>query len=176
MDKTILVVSGDTGQAFYEHGFASHANTPFEEIMKTPVIFYAPNIVHGIDLRPSQHIDIPPSIFYLLGLPTHPSFQGINLFLKSFSSSRSRYLLFQPSFIEAAIVRKNFKLIYTPHLKRQLVYDLENDPLETRNIADQHPYITHSLSERLKMWMELQINYYENKKIHSKEYPPVLLD
>ena len=41
---------------------------------------------------------------------------------------------------------------------------LENDPLETRNIADQHPYITHSLSERLKMWMELQINYYENKK------------
>ena len=31
MERTIIVVTGDTGQAFYEHGYAHHAGPIFDE-------------------------------------------------------------------------------------------------------------------------------------------------
>ena len=75
---TIIVVTGDHGQAFYEHNFSGHAGQLFDEVMRVPLIMYAPGLQARIDDRPAQHIDIPPSLLHLVGLPKHPSFQGAN--------------------------------------------------------------------------------------------------
>ena len=76
----MIVIGGDNGEAFYEHGFAAHASSLFNEVMKVPMIIRAPGLQPGLDARPAMFLDVPPSVFDLLGLPPHPGFQGISLF------------------------------------------------------------------------------------------------
>ncbi|MHC4948141.1 MAG: sulfatase, partial [Planctomycetota bacterium] len=78
-DRTLVVVTGDTGQAFYEHGFASHAGPLYDEVMHVPLVIRAPGLAATVDDRPVQHVDVPPTVLHLLGLPPHPSAQGVSL-------------------------------------------------------------------------------------------------
>ena len=91
-DNTIIVLTGDHGQAFYEHGFASHASAIFDEVMKVPSDPRSPTQTRN---RGSSriHVDIAPSIVGLLGLPAHPSFQGIDLLNTAPDPKRSAYMV-----------------------------------------------------------------------------------
>ena len=90
-NNTVFVIGGDNGEAFYEHGFAAHASWLFDEVMKVPMIIRAPGLMPGLDDRPAMFLDIPPSLFELLNLPPHPSFQGISLFELRPNPARSIY-------------------------------------------------------------------------------------
>ena len=46
-DNTLVIITGDHGQAFYEHGFASHASAIFDEVMRVPLIVRAPGLKAG---------------------------------------------------------------------------------------------------------------------------------
>ena len=89
------MLTGDHGQAFYEHGFASHASAIFDEVMKVPLVIRAPQLKPGTEDRLAQHVDIAPSIVGLLGLPAHPSFQGIDLLNTAPDPKRSAYMVAQ---------------------------------------------------------------------------------
>ena len=104
--NTLVVITGDHGQAFYEHGFASHASAIYDEVMKVPLIIRAPGLEPGVDTRLAQHVDVAPSVLGLLGLPIHPSFQGIDLFHTSPNPNRSAYMVAQtPDAYQYGIVR-----------------------------------------------------------------------
>src|SRR4029450_7465633 len=94
-DNTIIVLTGDHGQAFYEHGFASHASAIFDEVMKVPLVIRAPQVKPGTEVRLAQHVDIAPSILGLLGLPVHPSFQGIDLIHSVVDPKHLAYMVVQ---------------------------------------------------------------------------------
>src|SRR5215475_12686366 len=38
LDATLVVVAGDHGEAFQEHGWLTHTNTVYEETVRVPVI------------------------------------------------------------------------------------------------------------------------------------------
>jgi arylsulfatase A-like enzyme len=176
-NRTILVVTGDTGQAFFEHGFAAHANKLFNEVMKVPVLLSAPGLSFGVDTRLAQHVDIPPTLLELLGLPPHPSFQGISLLRRDPSPEHSVYLVAQtPLAHQYAVVRRGMKLIYDARTRRHVLFDLKNDPGETLDVAAAYPEIAQALSRRLDTWRKLQIEYYSNLQQHRTWYPPVLKD
>ena len=67
-DETLLILTGDHGEAFGEHGFTSHGREPYDELIRVPLIIKFP---HGeftgkvFDLV--QHIDIVPTILDYLG-------------------------------------------------------------------------------------------------------------
>src|SRR5262249_49930293 len=65
-DNTIIIIGGDNGEAFYEHGFAAHASSVFNEVVKVPMIFRVPGLTPGIDDRPAMFLDVPPSVLDLL--------------------------------------------------------------------------------------------------------------
>jgi len=177
LDETIVIVSGDTGQAFYEHGFAGHANMLFNEVMRVPLIVRAPGAVPGVDRRPAQHIDVPPSILHLLGLPPHPAFQGANLFEEPPPKDRSIYLLVQaPLARQYAIVRSGYKLVYDAHRNRRFLFDLKRDPGENNDVAASHPDLARRLAVRLDTWRKLQIEYHRDLGRHRRFYPPILSD
>ena len=52
--RTIIVVGGDNGEAFFEHGFAAHASALYNEVVKVPLIIYGPGLSPGVDDRPAQ--------------------------------------------------------------------------------------------------------------------------
>jgi arylsulfatase A-like enzyme len=64
--------------------------------MKVPLLVRAPGLKSGVEDRLAQHVDIAPSILGLLGLPAHPSFQGIDLFNSVPDPKHSAYMLVQP--------------------------------------------------------------------------------
>lgn len=176
-EKTLIIVTGDHGQAFYEHGFAAHGSRIYNEVMKVPLIFRAPGLEAARDHRPAQHIDVPPSILSVLGLPPHPSFQGISLFDPAAKAQGSRYMVAQtPLSYQYGIVRERWKLIYDEWKRSYLLYDLVSDPGEKQDLAKQNPEIVRDLARRLNTWRTHQVNYYSQEKLHTRQYPPIFLD
>ena len=84
-DDTMLIVLGDHGEAFYEHGVYSHGHAPFEEIIHVPLIIkfpqrkYVGKRVAGL----VELIDIFPTVVATVEEPTNESesltMQGYNL-------------------------------------------------------------------------------------------------
>jgi arylsulfatase A-like enzyme len=176
-DNTIIVLTGDHGQAFYEHGFASHASAIFDEVMKVPLVIRAPQVKPGTEDRLAQHVDIAPSIVGLLGLPGHPSFQGIDLLNTAPDPKRSAYMVAQtPLAYQYGIVRADHKLIYDERESRYSLYDLVADPGEKTDLAPAQPALVQDLAKRLQTWRTLQIEYYADKSLQAREYPPILAD
>jgi arylsulfatase A-like enzyme len=176
-ERTIVVLTGDHGQAFYEHGFAAHAGPIFNEVMKVPLVIRAPGLEPDHETRPAQQVDVTPSVLDLLGLPPHPSFQGISLFDAAPKPNRSVYMLAQtPQAFQYGIIRSGFKLIYDEWQQQYSLYDLTADPEERNDLAAYKPELVKELSQRLQTWRKLQIDYYTDERLQAREYPPVLAD
>ena len=174
-DNTVFVIGGDNGEAFYEHGFAAHASTLINEVVKVPMIIRAPGLEPGLDPRPAMFLDVPPSVLQLLGLPPHPGFQGISLFEAQPDPDRSIYTIVQtPAAFQSAIVRSGFKLLFSEWDGRYYLWDQVNDPAEKRNLASSRPDLVQDLDRRLKLWRQEQLAYYADVPRQSREYPPVV--
>ena len=173
-DDTLIVVGGDNGEAFYEHGFTSHASYLFNEVMKVPMIVRAPGLEAGRDDRPAMFLDVPPSIFQLLGLPIHPSFQGISLFEPQVDPDRSIYMVVQtPLAFQSGIVRSGYKLLFRLVDRKYELYNLRQDPGELKNLVSSEIDLARDLTRRLRIWVEEQTRYYGDLPRQAREYPPI---
>ncbi len=173
-DRTVLVISGDTGQAFFEHGFAAHANKLYNEVMRVPLIIHAPQLTSQKDDRLAQHVDVPPTVLALLNLPEHPSFQGHSL-LDTPNIHDPVFLVAQsPLANQVAMVRGNFKLIFDVPTSRFHLYDLATDPEERQDVVQQQPEIAREMAVVLRRWCQLQLEYYADPVTQRDQFPPVL--
>lgn len=176
-DRTVVVVSGDHGEAFYEHGSAAHANGVHEEVIRVPLVIRAPGLEPGRDARPAHLLDVAPGVFHLLGLPAHPGFQGENPFAASPRADRARYVISDtPWKTQIGVIRSGFKLVRDGDTGGSVLYDLARDPGETADASGAHPEIARDLKARLSGWRRAQLEYYDNPVRQSREYPPVFRD
>jgi arylsulfatase A-like enzyme len=176
-NNTVVIITGDNGQAFYEHGFAAHASKLYDEAVNVPLIIFDPDRNSRLDNQPSQHIDIPPTVFSLLGLPPHPSFQGRDLSISGNVEDHALYLVAQsPLAHEYAIVQSGYKLMYDARNKISILYDLREDPAEKFDQSMAVPEVKTRLKKRLDSWRRMQLDYYQKATLHKRWYPPVLLD
>jgi arylsulfatase A-like enzyme len=176
-EDTVIVIGGDNGEAFYEHGFAAHASWLFDEVVKVPMLIRAPGLPPGPDDRPAMFLDIAPSILDLLGLPPHPGFQGTSLLRFAPDPERSIYMIVQtPSAYESAIVRSGFKLHFPEQEGVYILNDLARDPGETIDFAASRPDLVADLAARLKRWRDEQLAYYDDPSRLAREYAPVIPD
>jgi arylsulfatase A-like enzyme len=174
-ERTLVVVTGDHGEAFYEHGSAAHANGVYQEVVHVPLLLRAPGLRADRDGRPAQLIDVAPGVFHLLGLPIHPSFQGEDPFAPDPRADRIRYLISDtPWKTQIGILRSGFKLIRDGDTGGSVLYDLARDPGERIDASAAHPEIVRELKAWLAAWRRAQLEYYDNPLRHGREYPPVL--
>jgi arylsulfatase A-like enzyme len=172
MEKTIIVVSGDTGQAFYEHDVACHATKVYEEVIRVPLVLYAPKIQPGLDNRFVQHIDVPPTVLSLLNIPPHPIFQGKNI-LKDDLTHRNIFITAQAGIIQQdAIIREGMKLVVDYTSQSSFLFDLTKDPKEKYNLNVKNQDIYQDLLARLVDFRKKQLTYYQNSKYFLYHNPP----
>ena len=172
-DDTCVVVTGDTGQAFYEHGFAAHASQLFNEVMRVPLILRIPGEAPATSSRPAQHIDVPPTLLHALRLPPHPSFQGLDLLRPDFPKSRLRFLVAQsPLAHQYGVIKDQYKLVYDMDHNSAFLFDLEKDPGETINIFSEHPELFDEMISYIKCWANNQVKYYATPSMYNRSYPP----
>lgn len=82
LENTIVIVLGDHGEEFMEHGFWGHNSTFVDEQVRTPLVVYVPNTKAAKVDKLTSHADIIPTIMPLLGVtnPKGDYSTGINLF------------------------------------------------------------------------------------------------
>jgi arylsulfatase A-like enzyme len=176
-DRTVIVIGGDNGEAFFEHGFAAHASWVFDELVHVPMIVRTPGLTPGQDDRPAMFLDVPPTVLDLLGLPPHPAFQGISLLQAGVNPLRPLFTLVQtPSARATAIIRGGLKLHFIEREGTYALFDLASDPGETLDIAAERADLLEPLSVRLHQWRHEQLAYYRDAARQQREYPPVFED
>jgi arylsulfatase A-like enzyme len=143
-DSTVVVVLGDHGEEFQEHGFLKHGVHLYDELLHVPVVIAGPGITAGRLAGQVQGVDLFPTIAALLGIPAPPGLPGQNLLAgheprPAFSSTR--YGMPTPGRVtELLSVRAGgWKLIEAPSFGRTELYDLSTDPGEHQNVADRAP-------------------------------------
>jgi arylsulfatase A-like enzyme len=79
LDNTVLVVTSDHGEEFWEHGRIGHKGTLYREVLMVPLV------VSGPDVRPARVdaqvglVDLAPTLLDLLGLPIPEDVEGSSL-------------------------------------------------------------------------------------------------
>ena len=74
-DDSLLVVLGDHGEAFYEHGTLFHGNEPYEEVLRVPLVVKPPAGAEADTGRVDDVIslvDLYPTILDLLNVKDRP--------------------------------------------------------------------------------------------------------
>jgi arylsulfatase A-like enzyme len=133
LQRTILVITGDHGEAFGQHrGNYTHSRHSYNENFETPLILYQPQLFRpGVSYRYTSHVDILPTLLDAMGIPYNPRlFQGESLFL---SPPKRRYIfLFGNENTISSIGRDHIKVQYSLKHQRCWAYDLKHDPAEKK--------------------------------------------
>ncbi len=80
-DNSLIILTADHGDAFMEHGFIAHNTTPYEELIRVPLIikfpdsFYAGKVVK----RQVSLIDVMPTILDFLNVKIDDQLEGFSL-------------------------------------------------------------------------------------------------
>lgn len=159
LDKSIIILSSDHGDAFGEHGTLGHGGKFRAQLYDE--FIHVPLIIHGLKEKgividkQVQLLDLAPTICELLKIPIPPSFFGESLFSPSSRGliAKSRwYLGFRTDDYKLIINKSEFD---QPGL-----YDLKKDPEEKNNIYNKNK----KLRDKLESEMIALLERYKKKK------------
>jgi N-acetylglucosamine-6-sulfatase len=152
LDETFILFTSDNGFFYGEHGLSIERRLPYEESIRTPLIVRYPAVVeagsHIDDLVVS--VDIAPTVLDVAGVPIGDHIQGRSLVPllqgKATDWRRSVFIEFFtyenpfPWLLDMdyrAIRTDRYKYIHwMQHPDENELYDLVEDPYETRNLID----------------------------------------
>jgi arylsulfatase A-like enzyme len=157
LESTLIVLIGEHGEAFGQHGNAFHRYL-FEEEVRVPFLLINPRLFHGeVDSVAGGTIDVAPTVLDLLGQPLPAEWQGRSLFA---AGRTGRVYLFGPYSGLFGLREGSRKLIYDAIADRSSLYDLAADPLEAVDIAPADPAVVEQGKQRLAAWVQYQRRFY----------------
>lgn len=139
-----FLASADHGEEFFDHRYAHHGHQLYDESIRVPLVIDSPGLMHRTITEPVSGVDIGPTVLDLLGLPLPDGVDGISLLRLGTAPDLGRIIL---SHIDdrRAILRGPLKLIWNKKTDIVELYNLDVDPKEKLNLADENPEICHQL-------------------------------
>jgi arylsulfatase A-like enzyme len=180
-EGTLVVLTSDHGTEFHDHGRFFHGHSIYGELINIPLVIRWPGRVasgRAID-EFVQSLDIMPTVLQLSGLRPPDGVQGQSLapFLGTASPTGGGWqgwtprpaiaerVPFAPNpspderRVSHAIIEGTWKLIHNstaePGLEEFELFDYFKDPLDTRNVAAEHPEVVARLSKALNGWKQM---------------------
>ncbi len=162
-DDALIVVTADHGEEFNEHGYLRHGHTLYEAAIRIPLILKLPGSRHqGLRVgEPVGNIDIAPTLLSYAGIPSPESFQGLSwqpFIEEGLLPERQRLYAEQLSSRDVlyAARGKRFKYIYRllPE-PEELLFDLEQDPGEQKNLLPSESMVTRELKQDLLGYLQM---------------------
>ncbi len=156
-ENTIVILASDNGLAIGSHGLMGKQNL-YEHSAKVPLIFAGPGIPHGQSDALVYLMDIFPTICDLVGTPVPAGLDGKSLApVLQGKTPRVRDTLFMSyREVQRAVRDDHYKLIRYPRINRTQLFDLQQDPAELHNLADE-PGQAHRVSRmmtQLRNWQD----------------------
>jgi arylsulfatase A-like enzyme len=146
LDRTLVVISADHGQAFGEGGWLFHMNSPDEALLRVPMIVRFPGRAHvGRGRGWASTVDILPSAFEAAGVPVPAAAQGQS-FQSLFAAERVtpvwslsdglpvRHLdgIVAPPTLRSEVAQRKWLVAYQG--ARKWVYDLNTKAFDERTV------------------------------------------
>jgi arylsulfatase A-like enzyme len=148
-DNTIIILTADHGEAFWEHGVDTHGSTVYDEVLKVPLIISWPATIAGAKSVASQVrlIDLFPTVLEMARASDACRGEGVSLLplMEGRQVEAGEKLL--PAHIAYAdngmvkpprvkcLRTRDYKVIVNRETSEVEIYDLKKDPGETRNLA-----------------------------------------
>jgi len=195
IDRTLVVIVSDHGEAFFEHGIEGHARNLYKEVLTTPWIIIPPvTLDRGVVVnRRVANVDVWPTMLDMLGLPPLEGAEGQSAVPLILDAAQRAASSAPPEEVETdrAIVaqldrswgrvgedpmptaslvkghhRYNYRSFKPDHPE---LFDHRVDPKESINVARENPELVAELQQELEA-------FFERKKTQWDHAPEVELD
>ena len=174
-DRTLIVISSDHGEAFFEHGGEGHAKTLYREVQHVPLIIHLPfRLEPGVVVESTvANIDVWPTLLDILGLEAIPGADGRSLLplieaaghgdeaeakdlsdravysqLNAFWGQSER----DPSQI-VALVKSPYRFVHYEELDSWQLFDHSSDPLEQTDIAAENSELVEAFRAQMNEYL-----------------------
>ena len=91
--KTMIIVTGDHGEEFFEKGHLGHNSSFVEEQIRTPLVIHVPQHGHGVVTRISSHTDIVATLAPFFGVGNDASDYSVGQNMLSSDYDREAYVV-----------------------------------------------------------------------------------
>lgn len=159
---TLFFLIADHGEAFGRH--RSNYNHPFflyEENLHVPFLIYNSNLFPRQQKveRPTRHVDLLPTILDILTLRPDRQHQGRSVL----RAGRPQIAYFNTTWRNDLFGLKDgdWKLIYNQKTRQTELYNLADDPAETKNLAAIKPQLVERYHRHLLEYRAYQRRWYE---------------
>ena len=137
-DNTYIFFTADHGLAVGQHGLVGKQNM-YDHSVRVPFIMVGPDIEAGTTNETPIYLqDVMPTSLELAGVekPEHVQFHSLMPLVRG-ESARPYHAIYGAYLeLQRMVTMDGFKLIAYPKANRLRLYDLRNDPLETKDLAD----------------------------------------
>ncbi|HTM19735.1 MAG TPA: sulfatase-like hydrolase/transferase, partial [Kofleriaceae bacterium] len=142
-NKTVVVITGDHGEGFGEHGIWQHGYNLYAAQTRVPLILRIPGVPGREVDTPVGHVDILPTLADLAGAPATDAMMGRSLvgLATGTDTTDDRNVFQQLSYendneMRALVTRRCHVIFNVSPLTSWELYRIDQDPDETRDRID----------------------------------------
>ena len=169
LSDTVIVITSDHGEEFFERGFFGHKRHLFDESIRIPLIVWGPGRIAAgrRDGQPARLVDIAPTLVELGGAEPLPSVMGLSLVGRLSPLDRPVPTQISPRAVAELVQDPNtgrallavrtvdWKLVLRPDSGTPVgLWNLREDPEEQINVVDQRPDLLSTAIEAAEAELE----------------------
>ena len=180
-ERSLIIVTSDHGDEFFEHGQKGHRNNLYDETLRVPLMIRFPEGTwEGLRIDDQvQLVDIAPTVLAYLDLTPLPTSQGVDLMPAIRGDARAvpghRFADLEDKL--KCVRSSRWKYLRQGSAREQeLLFDLVTDPLETINVSPRRPSVAATLGSTLDEWLLRADGLPAASNPESIDYDPVLRD
>lgn len=173
LERSVIVMLSDHGEAFKEHGHFGHNTTVYQEMIYVPLALRLPSrcgVRTGVRSEVISLVDAMPTLVDILGIPMPDTIQGrsrAGLLVgneeesASYAVTRSRGTditggALSPEKVSYALTTPRYTLILANQGEPVRLFDRETDPGERQNLAAERPEVVAQLRRQFEQWAATQ--------------------
>ena len=146
-DRSVVIITGDHGEALYEHGYIGHNHQLYDESVRVPLIVRFPRGKGPAGVRVPglvNSLDIAPTLAAIFGLADAEGgarqFEGASLLPVALGRPGRPLVLSRSTGKESfSLLDEHCKYIFSTRTGRDEFYELASDPDEKNNLVGRRP-------------------------------------
>jgi arylsulfatase A-like enzyme len=153
-NRTLLVITSDHGEEFWEHGRSGHGYNLYDENLRVPLLWCDPARQPGRVAAQVRSIDVAPSIAARFRLTAPTTWQGVDLAPLIDGADRELPAFAESAHLPYKCVRSvDHKFVVSLRRPLRTLFDLRADPREATDRFDPANESHKKMSLALRRWI-----------------------
>ena len=154
-DETMVIVSSDHGDEFWEHGSCGHGHSLHQDLVNVPLVVKWPKAFPAKKVKVgADGVDLLPTLLHVLGQPVPKDVQGADLlpFVHAKGAVYPRAVMASQGRGSFALRAGPAKVIFRSEASLS-AYDKRADPAEANDVSQTKPVLTLAALDPLSVYM-----------------------